>query len=229
MRRSRFVITAARAAVGPVGCAAGEGPVSASAPDEEPSGGSVRQATFREVFAVGEFRPLFGTLPALHDRRRTRARGAHGAGLPAHRVPAAGRGHLRHRPPALAPRRPAALDPGRPPPPAPRPHRDRRRPGGAGRAAGDPRHPAADPARTAVPDRALRAPVRVRPLGADGRRARGRPVRGRHVARQHQPAARPGHRVRGRRCAGRRLQPVDGAARRRGDLRDLRGLALGAA
>jgi MFS family permease len=35
--------------------------VSASAPDEEPSGGSVRQATFREVFAVREFRPLFGS------------------------------------------------------------------------------------------------------------------------------------------------------------------------
>jgi MFS family permease len=35
--------------------------VSASAPDEEPSGASVRQATFREVFAVREFRPLFGS------------------------------------------------------------------------------------------------------------------------------------------------------------------------
>ena len=35
--------------------------MSASAPDEEPSGGSVRQATFREVFAVREFRPLFGS------------------------------------------------------------------------------------------------------------------------------------------------------------------------
>jgi MFS family permease len=35
--------------------------VSASVPDEEPSGASVRQATFREVFAVREFRPLFGS------------------------------------------------------------------------------------------------------------------------------------------------------------------------
>ena len=35
--------------------------MSASAPDEEPSGASVRQATFREVFAVREFRPLFGS------------------------------------------------------------------------------------------------------------------------------------------------------------------------
>jgi MFS family permease len=35
--------------------------VSSAAPAEEPSGGPVRQATFREVFAVAEFRPLFGT------------------------------------------------------------------------------------------------------------------------------------------------------------------------
>ncbi|MGY1827651.1 MULTISPECIES: MFS transporter [unclassified Blastococcus] len=35
--------------------------MTAAAPDGRDEGGTVRQATFREVFAVGEFRPLFGT------------------------------------------------------------------------------------------------------------------------------------------------------------------------
>jgi MFS family permease len=35
--------------------------VTAAAPDGPAEGSTVRQATFREVFAVGEFRPLFGT------------------------------------------------------------------------------------------------------------------------------------------------------------------------
>ncbi|MGY1723301.1 MFS transporter [Blastococcus sp. SYSU DS0533] len=35
--------------------------MTAAAPDGRAEGATVRQATFREVFAVGEFRPLFGT------------------------------------------------------------------------------------------------------------------------------------------------------------------------
>ena len=55
------MITAARAAVEPTAAQPARVPVSTSAPDEESSGGLVRQATFREVFAVREFRPLFGS------------------------------------------------------------------------------------------------------------------------------------------------------------------------
>ena len=99
-----------------------------------PAGATPRQATFREVFAVREFRPLFGTFLLSTAGDELRPGRPHRAGLPAHLVPAAVRAHLRHRPPAVAARRAAALDAGRPPAPAPGAHRDRRRPGGAPRA-----------------------------------------------------------------------------------------------
>ena len=166
-------------------------------------------------------------LPALHRRRRAGPRGADRAGLPAHLLAAAVGDDLRHRSPAVAARRPAAVRAGRPAPPAPGAHRHRRRPGGAPGADGDPRHAAAGPARPALPGVALRAAVRVRALGAHGRRARGRPVRRRHLADQHHACSSPRSSAswppgRWSPCSTRR-----GAAHRRRDVRRLRRVALG--
>ena len=188
-----------------------------------------RQATFREVFGVREFRPLFGSflLSTIGDElarvaltvlvyQRTESPLLAAITFAIGHLPWLLGGPLLS---TLADRLPRhrvliATDAAR---------------AVLRRAAGDPRHPAADPAGPALPDRALRPAVRVRPVGADGRRARGRPVRGGDVTGQHQPPARAGRRVRGRRRAGRRLQPVDGAADRRGDVRPLRRLAVGPA
>ena len=183
------------------------------------TGASERPATFREVFAVREFRPLFGTYllstagdelarvaltVLVYQRTASPLLSAH---------------DLRDRPPAVAARRTGALHAGRPAAPPPGADRDRHRAGAAARGDGHPGHTPAGPARPAVPGLAVRATVRVRALRAHGRRAGGRPLRRRHLADQHHAAAGAGRRLPGGRRARGCPEPLVGPAHRRRHVR----------
>ena len=191
------------------------GPLSAPAPEGSPRPPPVRQATFREVFAVREFRPLFGTflLSTAGDELARVALTVLVYQRTASPLLSALTFAIGHLPWLLGGPLLSTL--------ADRLPRHRVLIGADVTRAvllaadGDPRDAAAGPARPALPGLALRATVRVRPVGAHGRRARGRPLRRRHVADQHHPAAGAGGRLPGGRGARRRPQPVGGPAHRR--------------
>jgi hypothetical protein len=173
--------------------------------------------------------PALRLLPAVHHRRRARPGRPHGPRLPAHRLGPPLGGHLRDQLPAVAAGGSGAGRPGRPAPPAPGAHRQRRGPRRAGRRHGGTRRAAAGAARPAAARLGLRPALRGGPRRPHGRRAGGRPVRRRHLADQHHPAAGPGRGVPGGGRDRRRPQPVRGPAHRRGHLRRLGAVAVGRA
>ena len=189
-------------------CGEGGGAVTAQSSEGAVTGAPERPATFREVFAVREFRPLFGTylLSTAGDELARVALTVLVYQRTASPLLSALTFAIGHLPwllggpvlSTLADRLPR--------------HRvliatDTARALLLGRD-GHPGHAPAGPARPAVPGLVVRATVRVRALRAHGRRARGRPLRRRHLADQHHAAVGPGRRLPGGRRARRRAEPL---------------------